>query len=69
MPRPEQISLDTLSEREKADVARGESFMSTGNAYAKEQGSRPATIGLVLSSSPLALLAWYFDLVLSCKAD
>lgn len=27
-------------------------------AYALEHGTRPATIGLVLSSSPLALLAW-----------
>ncbi|KAH9845072.1 Epoxide hydrolase N terminus [Teratosphaeria destructans] len=27
-------------------------------AYALEHGSRPATIGLVLATSPLALLAW-----------
>ena len=32
--------------------------MATGMAYAQEHGTRPATIGLVLSSSPIALLAW-----------
>ena len=29
-----------------------------GHAYAQEHGTRPATIGLVLSSSPIALLSW-----------
>ncbi|KXJ90512.1 epoxide hydrolase [Microdochium bolleyi] len=31
---------------------------ATGRGYAIEHGTRPATIGLVLSSNPLALLAW-----------
>lgn len=33
-------------------------WQQTGAAYAAEHATRPATIGLVLSSSPLALLAW-----------
>jgi|SRR5271154_4376790 len=32
---------------------------NSGAAYALEQGTSPSTIGFVLSSSPLALLAWY----------
>lgn len=37
---------------------RGKQFQETGSAYAREHGTRTATIGLVLSSSPVALLAW-----------
>jgi microsomal epoxide hydrolase len=33
-------------------------FITTGLAYAIEQGTRPSTIGLVLSTNPMALLAW-----------
>ncbi|KAI1617161.1 Alpha/Beta hydrolase protein [Exophiala viscosa] len=35
-----------------------EGFIQTGSAYAQEHGTRPATIGFVLASNPLALLAW-----------
>lgn len=43
---------------------RAELFRTTGMAYAMEHATRPSTIGLVLSSSPLALLSWFviFDL-------
>lgn len=51
-------SLKGLDEEEKKGVRRCEDFATMGNAYAREHGTRPATIGLVLSSSPLALLAW-----------
>lgn len=37
---------------------RAELFRATGMAYAMEQATRPSTIGLALSSSPLALLSW-----------
>ncbi|CAI6088126.1 unnamed protein product [Clonostachys chloroleuca] len=37
---------------------RAELFRTTGMAYAIEHATRPSTIGLVLSSSPLALLSW-----------
>ncbi|KAI5846461.1 epoxide hydrolase [Morchella snyderi] len=43
---------------EKVGVHRGQRFNTTGNAYALEHATRPSTIGHVLSSSPLALLAW-----------
>lgn len=47
-----------LSEAQKKGVARAKHWRETGMAYAMEHGSRPSTIGLVLSSNPLALLAW-----------
>jgi microsomal epoxide hydrolase len=58
MPRPESIPMESLTDSEQAGVERGTTFIATENAYAKEAASRPATIGLVLSTNPLALLAW-----------
>jgi microsomal epoxide hydrolase len=49
---------DTLSATEKRGVDRMHTFMTSGRAYAIEHGTKPSTIGLVLSSSPLAQLAW-----------
>lgn len=43
---------------EMAGLARAQAWLQGGTAYAQEHGTRPGTIGLVLSSSPLALLAW-----------
>ena len=54
-PPPAQ---DLESEEDRALAARGAHFLSTGSAYAFEHGTRPATIGLALSASPLSLLAW-----------
>jgi hypothetical protein len=47
-----------LSEAELRGVERYGQFGDVGNAYARMHGTRPGTIGLVLSSSPVALLAW-----------
>jgi microsomal epoxide hydrolase len=58
MPKPDSVSMESLTEAERTGVERGMAFGVTGNAYAKEQGNRPATIGLVLATNPLALLAW-----------
>ncbi|KAK4899675.1 hypothetical protein LTR27_002941 [Elasticomyces elasticus] len=43
---------------EQKGLKRYNNFNEMGNAYAREHGIRPSTIGLVLSSSPVALLAW-----------
>ena len=50
-------------------LKRYEEFGAMGSAYAREHGTRPATIGLVLSSSPIALLAWFvsFDVLPACE--
>jgi hypothetical protein len=44
---------------------RTELFTTTGMAYAMEHATRPSTIGLALSSSPLALLSWFVHLRLA----
>jgi microsomal epoxide hydrolase len=49
---------DVLSAAETRGLDRMHAFKTSGRAYAIEHGTRPATIGLVLASSPLAQLAW-----------
>jgi len=49
---------DELSAAEKKGLERMNEFMEVGKAYAVEHGTKPSTIGLVLSSSPMAQLAW-----------
>jgi hypothetical protein len=52
------VDESTLSDLEKTAIKYSSKWQETGRAYAMEHSSRPATIGHVLSSSPLALLAW-----------
>ncbi|KAK8158055.1 Alpha/Beta hydrolase protein [Phyllosticta citrichinensis] len=56
--KPDGVPEDDADELEKKGLERGSEFQRTGFAYAMEHGTRPATIGLVLSSSPIALLSW-----------
>ena len=57
--RPESTEeLQGFSEAYQKGMKRYTDFGTKGHAYADEHGTRPATIGLVLSSSPIALLAW-----------
>lgn len=58
MFRPDNVSDEHLSESEKRGLERNAEFASSGMGYATEHGTRPSTIGHVLSSSPMALLAW-----------
>ncbi|KAF2801503.1 alpha/beta-hydrolase [Mytilinidion resinicola] len=57
-PPPSHPTSSTPSPEEQAGLARLAQFQSSGSAYMQEHATRPATIGLCLSSSPLALLAW-----------
>ncbi|EPE36539.1 alpha/beta-Hydrolase [Glarea lozoyensis ATCC 20868] len=57
LPEPENVKGE-ISEVDRRDIARAQNFKETGSGYALEQATRPATLGIVLSSSPLALLAW-----------
>ncbi|KAF2493584.1 epoxide hydrolase [Lophium mytilinum] len=47
-----------VSDVERKGLQRTQAFRQRGFAYAQEHGTRPSTIGHVLSSNPLALLAW-----------
>ena len=47
-----------LSRDERQSLVRGMEFTATGSAYAAMHATRPSTLGLVLSRSPLSTLAW-----------
>ncbi|KAM3498059.1 hypothetical protein MY10362_008605 [Beauveria mimosiformis] len=50
---------------EKAALDKAKEAVDTGMAFALEQGTRPATLGLALSASPLALLSWIGEKMLA----
>jgi len=55
---PASVAGESLSDPDRQRIQRGKNFWATGSAYAMEHGTRTSTIGHVLSSNPLALLAW-----------
>ena len=57
MPPPENVSEENIDAAELKGLQKLGNW-DQDNAYAREHGQRPATIGLVLSTSPLALLIW-----------
>jgi microsomal epoxide hydrolase len=59
MPPPEGLAPETIDLTELKGLERAGAFGSQGDAYARMHAQRPATIGLLLSTSPLALLIWY----------
>ena len=56
-PPDEKVKGD-ISDIEKEGLKRWKEWQATGTAYAMEHATRPATIGTVLASSPIAVLAW-----------
>jgi hypothetical protein len=50
-----------LNKQDRARVSKSVAFATSGSAYASFHGTRPSTIGLVLSADPGALLAWIGD--------
>ncbi|KZL84312.1 epoxide hydrolase [Colletotrichum incanum] len=50
--------FDNLTTEEMQIMERTEVWRKTGLAFALEHGTRPSTVGLTISSNPLALLAW-----------
>ena len=55
---PSGINPADVTPSEKKNLSRLVEFGTRGDAYAKEHGTKGGTIGLALSSSPLALLCW-----------
>jgi microsomal epoxide hydrolase len=57
MGRPDVLDSE-VSTAEKRALERANNFRERGSAYSLDHGTRPATIGFVLQSSPVALFAW-----------
>ena len=58
MPEPAGASK-SYTPVEVQGLARTKDFIQVGGSYSFEQATRPSTIGFVLASSPIALLAWF----------
>jgi microsomal epoxide hydrolase len=54
----EGMSISTLTTKEQEGLKRGQDFVNMASGYSLEHATRPSTIGIVLGSSPVALLAW-----------
>jgi microsomal epoxide hydrolase len=57
-PDGKELEISKLSKLEQEGMEILKIWRISRDAYAKEHGTRPATIGLVLSSNPVAMLAW-----------
>ncbi|KAI1860425.1 hypothetical protein JX265_009824 [Neoarthrinium moseri] len=55
---PPGVDIGTRDAAEERAFQRATEAIDTGLAFAMQQGTRAATMGLALSASPLALLAW-----------
>ena len=64
MPEPEQVT-GSISEAEQIGLERAAEFAKMGSAYALEHATRPSTIGFVLGSNSISLLAWIGEKFLS----
>ncbi|KAI4762479.1 alpha/beta-hydrolase [Aureobasidium sp. EXF-3400] len=54
---PEHLEHE-ITEAEHKGLRRAREFLKSGSSYAIQHDTKPATIGLVLSTNPAALLAW-----------
>ena len=57
-PEDREDAYAGLTEREVFNAKKALKFASNGRGYGAMHGTRPGTIGIVVQSSPVALLAW-----------
>lgn len=50
-----------FSAKDRGFIARSLGYLTRGNAYMKQQETRPQTLGYGLHDSPVGLLAWIYD--------
>jgi hypothetical protein len=55
---PPNSSSSTLDDIDRACLARADFFNKYEYAYRDEHATKTATIGMVVESSPVAMLAW-----------
>ncbi|KDQ17793.1 hypothetical protein BOTBODRAFT_64194 [Botryobasidium botryosum FD-172 SS1] len=66
---PAGFDIATINEAERKGLDRAKWFNSVGRAYAITHATRPATIGSILASNPLALLVWIGEKFLDWTDD
>ncbi|KAK3111648.1 hypothetical protein LTR53_012889 [Teratosphaeriaceae sp. CCFEE 6253] len=63
------VLTGSLEQDEQTEPGRSNDFDAVGNGIALEHGTRPPTIGLEPSCSPVALMAWIGEKLLQCSDD
>ncbi|BGP55530.1 hypothetical protein JCM8202_000583 [Rhodotorula sphaerocarpa] len=64
-PPADAPERDQIKPHEQDSLRRAEEFQTTGRGYAIMHATRPGTIGMVVGSSPVALLAWIGEKMLA----
>lgn len=63
-----KVDTNGLDKVDQAAVARSNMWSGFGTGYLVEQATKPGTIGAVLESSPIAVLAWIGEKLAYAKA-
>ena len=71
LERPETRDIPPATEAEKVAVQKAKEWNVNEAAYKREHITKPATIGMIASSDPVAMLAWYvgFPVISTTHAD
>ena len=58
---PPNVDPSEYTDEEKAIMKHNEWYNTKGNGYALEQSTQPQTLGYTLTDSPVGLLAWIYE--------
>jgi epoxide hydrolase len=58
---PDPATMDVLTDREKAALARMQWYQTKDNGYSTQQATRPQTLGYGLADSPVGQMAWILE--------
>ncbi|KAF8139440.1 Alpha/Beta hydrolase protein [Mycena galopus ATCC 62051] len=58
---PADVAQTELTAKEQAGLAHTAKFRERGTGYSKQQSTQPQTLGYALSDSPIGLLAWIYE--------
>jgi hypothetical protein len=53
--------ITSFTSREREAAAVSQSFFKNGMGYLAEQSTKPQTLGFSLADSPVGLLAWIYE--------
>jgi epoxide hydrolase len=59
--RPDPATMDDLSAREQAAIARMQWYQTKDNGYSTQHATRPQTLGYGLADSPVGQMAWIME--------
>lgn len=61
LAQPDPSTMEDLTDREKAGLARMQWYQDKDNGYSTQQATRPQTIGYGLADSPVGQMAWILE--------